>query len=851
MAQQQPHVAQYGFNAPSPANVATSATGLHHHHQQTPPGSSNAVDPAILFGYSATASGIASPLAGSTGARVGMYGSSSVLSDADLDFENILASLNSAAQQQHSAGSLPHGYVGAPIAGLQSGANHLRHQSPLAPVNENGTQLPAGGEPVEYFSQPQPPKPRRGSAHEFGGTPNAHATNASYGASPSDTSSKRSVSQERTGRLGRSSSSSTSGVGKAPRQTSRSRSARRTSSAATAGYQDRSEAKERGRDRDRSMQREVADKASPASNLGTPAASAATPGASSASGSGSGGGPPPPPSHPDAPAAVAAAMGTPTSNATMAPHPYAMSMPGFVHPATYGAHAASLPTHAGGWFPAPHPSSGAMPLGMHHHHPAALAAAAAAVGGGGAFATPPHFMAPHPHHPMAFDPLTGWRPTVGPLPASAPPAPAPHETRNGNLPATSSAAAAMTERAAAGAAASTATGEGGASGPSNAGGSKKNKGLEDVLEEDDGKGDHVTDKRRKRRESHNAVERRRRDNINDRIAELASLLPEAFQVGAPPPPLASTGRSGDELLTGAGSANGPGSPAIGSLSLMSPGPTGAFGSGSPTSLHSVSGAAYMAAAAAAGTAAGSTQKPTSGLSAQAQAAAQKPNKGAVLAKSVDYIRYLQQVVELQQQQAAELQRQNAELRRVVESSPSPPSSHSNYLPPQPPCFPPHVHHSMSASASATTSASVSRQAASPVGGGPRAAVPQQHPPPPSGLSLSFNDEDDESSPSTPAALDGKAGKHSTTRGAGADRFYHLDSDGDDDLDDRRRRHRGGGYGSDPLDDDPDEDDGGRDGEGGAFTPECEGPDGIDCEKGWDAMLAAGGMHVLKMEEDDP
>ncbi|KAI9251566.1 Myc-type, basic helix-loop-helix domain-containing protein [Sporodiniella umbellata] len=34
------------------------------------------------------------------------------------------------------------------------------------------------------------------------------------------------------------------------------------------------------------------------------------------------------------------------------------------------------------------------------------------------------------------------------------------------------------------------------------------------------------EKKRKRRESHNAVERRRRENINDRINELATLLPE-------------------------------------------------------------------------------------------------------------------------------------------------------------------------------------------------------------------------------------------------------------------------------------------------------------------------------------
>lgn len=36
----------------------------------------------------------------------------------------------------------------------------------------------------------------------------------------------------------------------------------------------------------------------------------------------------------------------------------------------------------------------------------------------------------------------------------------------------------------------------------------------------------IFDKKRKRRESHNAVERRRRDNINERILELSTLLPE-------------------------------------------------------------------------------------------------------------------------------------------------------------------------------------------------------------------------------------------------------------------------------------------------------------------------------------
>ncbi|CEP12156.1 hypothetical protein [Parasitella parasitica] len=41
----------------------------------------------------------------------------------------------------------------------------------------------------------------------------------------------------------------------------------------------------------------------------------------------------------------------------------------------------------------------------------------------------------------------------------------------------------------------------------------------------------IMEKRRRRRESHNAVERRRRDNINDRIQELGTLLPDAVDDG--------------------------------------------------------------------------------------------------------------------------------------------------------------------------------------------------------------------------------------------------------------------------------------------------------------------------------
>jgi hypothetical protein len=55
----------------------------------------------------------------------------------------------------------------------------------------------------------------------------------------------------------------------------------------------------------------------------------------------------------------------------------------------------------------------------------------------------------------------------------------------------------------------------------------------------------LKEKRQKRRESHNAVERRRRDNINEKIQELAAIIPPEFMTpptaihGASPPHAAS------------------------------------------------------------------------------------------------------------------------------------------------------------------------------------------------------------------------------------------------------------------------------------------------------------------------
>lgn len=43
----------------------------------------------------------------------------------------------------------------------------------------------------------------------------------------------------------------------------------------------------------------------------------------------------------------------------------------------------------------------------------------------------------------------------------------------------------------------------------------------------------LNEKRRRRRESHNAVERRRRDNINEKITELSTLIPDCLLVEQP------------------------------------------------------------------------------------------------------------------------------------------------------------------------------------------------------------------------------------------------------------------------------------------------------------------------------
>lgn len=145
----------------------------------------------------------------------------------------------------------------------------------------------------------------------------------------------------------------------------------------------------------------------------------------------------------------------------------------------------------------------------------------------------------------------------------------------------------------------------------------------------------LTEKRRKRRESHNLVERRRRDNINDRISELASLLPQCLL---------------EQINNGSDDAPIPNSPGTPMSVMLSPAPA----------ILSLPGI--------------SSTSPSSVMSASALAAAAKPNKGSILAKSVDYIRYLQQLLQIHTQRNADLESLVSELRKDQRGSSAPSSS---------------------------------------------------------------------------------------------------------------------------------------------------------------------------------
>lgn len=185
-------------------------------------------------------------------------------------------------------------------------------------------------------------------------------------------------------------------------------------------------------------------------------------------------------------------------------------------------------------------------------------------------------------------------------------------------------------------------------------------------------GDGLSEKRRRRRESHNAVERRRRDNINERIGELAGLIPGVlFECDAPliaptsptllsatspavenndlfSLPLLPDAANSDEGLPDVPENGVPGTPVNGNGMKKDPSEDGDDGRGSANG--GVNGGI-----------------PTNGITTANGSEPQmiKANKGMILRKSVEYIRYLQQLVSVQASRGRDLEERNRALEREL------------------------------------------------------------------------------------------------------------------------------------------------------------------------------------------
>ncbi|GAA94545.1 uncharacterized protein L969DRAFT_91499 [Mixia osmundae IAM 14324] len=142
----------------------------------------------------------------------------------------------------------------------------------------------------------------------------------------------------------------------------------------------------------------------------------------------------------------------------------------------------------------------------------------------------------------------------------------------------------------------------------------------------------VPDKKKRRKEQHCAVEQRRRSNINDKIAELATLLPQIMldpTAGSREPSRSRERRTG-------------------SAETEAETPMSPFGPG--TSSFDARHASLVTA--------GLPSNPFENMTVQQiaqQSSLGRPNKGLILAKSVDYIRHLQQIIEAQAVRTEELE----------------------------------------------------------------------------------------------------------------------------------------------------------------------------------------------------
>ncbi|CED83562.1 Helix loop helix transcription factor EB [Phaffia rhodozyma] len=154
----------------------------------------------------------------------------------------------------------------------------------------------------------------------------------------------------------------------------------------------------------------------------------------------------------------------------------------------------------------------------------------------------------------------------------------------------------------------------------------------------------LTEKRRRRRESHNAVERRRRDTINEKISELATLLPQCMlEAGA------AYAHPASSVLANLG-----GIKFSMDLTVSVPGPT-------PEDIEeeeedeSASVVVIKGKKGAKATTKKKKKKSGGAGGNNAYGADGKPNKGIVLKKSVDYIRYLHQIIQAQSRRTSELE----------------------------------------------------------------------------------------------------------------------------------------------------------------------------------------------------
>lgn len=209
---------------------------------------------------------------------------------------------------------------------------------------------------------------------------------------------------------------------------------------------------------------------------------------------------------------------------------------------------------------------------------------------------------------------------------------------------------------------------------------------------------HLSDKKKRRRESHNAVERRRRDNINERIGELAGLIPGVlFECDAPlvipagfaatpstSSPTASFSMIGDELfsmnlmgesgmhvLPSDGIDGLPDLPEectdVGTLK-KDPAEDGEEGQlqGHNTSTATANGngnGTHMSSLSSFANGTIPTNGTTSTVSGEQTAI--KANKGMILRKSVEYIRYLQQLVSVQASRGRDLEERNRVLEQEL------------------------------------------------------------------------------------------------------------------------------------------------------------------------------------------